>query len=60
MEGNQVTLVEAGYARFDNKRRLSLGRYVEIEPGDYALVQRTAEGELIITPVPFPKGGAGE
>lgn len=55
-----MTLVEAGYARFDNKRRLSLGRYVEIDPGDYALVQRTAEGELIITPVPFPKGGTGE
>lgn len=48
----------AGYARLDSKRRLSIGRYVQWEPGDYALIQVTAEGHLIITPAPFPKGGA--
>ena len=46
----------AGYVRFDGKRRLSLGRYVEVRPGDYALVERTPDGALIVTPVPFPKG----
>lgn len=47
----------AGYARFDAKRRISLGRYLaqEIEPGDYALIERTPEGNIIIRPVPFPK-----
>lgn len=48
----------AGYARFDAKRRISLGRYLaqEIEPGDYALIERTPEGNIIIRPVPLPKG----
>jgi len=55
-----VTTAEAGYARFDSKGRLALRRYVEVEPGDYALVQRTAEGSLIIQPVPFPKGATDD
>lgn len=48
----------AGYVRFDSKHRLSLKRYVEVEPGDYALVEVTPNGDLIIRPIPFPKGVA--
>lgn len=50
-------MTEAGYARFDAKRRISLGRYLsqDIEPGDYALIERTGEGVLIIRPIPFPR-----
>lgn len=39
-----------GYLRLDANKRVSLGRYTELEPGEYYRVTSTPNGELILTP----------
>lgn len=40
-----------GFARLDERKRLPLGRYTELESGSYYRVTRSDDGTLTLTPV---------
>lgn len=40
-----------GYAKLDQKNRVAIGRYTELEPGDFYRVERGPGGVLILHPV---------
>ena len=46
--------IQTGYARFDARHRLTLGRYVKTVEGDYAKITEYADGTLLVEPIPFP------
>lgn len=46
-----MKLQDAGFAKLDQKNRVAIGRYTELNPGDFYRVERQKDGVLILTPI---------
>ena len=42
--------MSAGLIKLDSQKRISLGKYTRLQPGEYLQIERTEDGTLILRP----------
>lgn len=42
--------MSAGLIKLDSQKRVSLGKYTNLRPGEYLQIERTEDGTLILRP----------
>lgn len=42
--------MSAGLVKLDSQKRISLGKYTGLQPGEYLQIERTEDGTLILRP----------
>lgn len=46
-------ILKKGFTRVDDRRRIAVGKYTELQPGDYFRIAQNEDGTLTLTPVPY-------